>query len=164
MQQTSKYQFNLVDATDDFSPAPLNQNMEKVENALTALDVDLTEGLETVADVIATFSANLGSGGHTCRLAFGTYQGTGQYGQNHPNTIQVGFTPVLFFLDCLEQRKEHLIMVLRPMDDAGSLETYNIPFTWLDNGVRWYCAEGDGQQRNDSQNTYAYLILGYSAS
>ena len=33
MQQTSKYQFNLVDATDDFSPEPLNQNMEKVEEA-----------------------------------------------------------------------------------------------------------------------------------
>ena len=34
MQQTSKYQFNLVDTTDDFSPEPLNQNMEKVEEAL----------------------------------------------------------------------------------------------------------------------------------
>ena len=34
MQQTTKYQFNLVDATDDFSPDPLNQNMEKVEEAL----------------------------------------------------------------------------------------------------------------------------------
>ena len=153
MQQTTKYQFNLVDATDDFSPEPLNQNAQKTETLIAGLETDLAEVI-----------ANLGSGGHNCRLAFGTYQGTGQYGQNHPNTIQVGFTPVLFFLDCLEQRKEHLIMVLRPMDDAGSLETYNIPFTWLDNGVRWYCAEGDGQQRNDSQNTYAYLLLGYSAS
>ena len=70
---------------------------------------------------------------------------------------------MLFFLDCLEQRKEHLIMVLRPMDDAGSLETYNIPFTWLDNGVQWY-SETASMQRNDQWGTYAYLLLGYSAS
>ena len=31
MQQTTKYQFNLVVATDDFSPDPLNQNMGKVK-------------------------------------------------------------------------------------------------------------------------------------
>ena len=34
MQQTSKYQFNLVESGDAFSPAPLNDNMEKVEAAL----------------------------------------------------------------------------------------------------------------------------------
>ena len=34
MQQTSKYQFKLIEGTDDFSPTPLNDNMEKVEEAL----------------------------------------------------------------------------------------------------------------------------------
>ena len=37
MQQTSKYQFNLVEGSDDFSPTPLNQNMEKVEELLSEL-------------------------------------------------------------------------------------------------------------------------------
>ena len=45
MQQTTKYQFNLVDATDDFSPTPLNQNMEKVEEELDSLTSALTQGL-----------------------------------------------------------------------------------------------------------------------
>ena len=93
MQQTSKYQFKLIEGTDDFSPTPLNDNMEKVENALTALDVDLTEGLETVADVIATFSANLGSGGHTCRLVFGTYQGDGAVRAEPPQHHSGGVHP-----------------------------------------------------------------------
>ena len=42
MQQTSKYQFNLVEGSDDFSPTPLNQNMEKVEEELIALSAALT--------------------------------------------------------------------------------------------------------------------------
>ena len=43
MQQTSKYQFNLVEGSDDFSPAPLNQNMEKVEEALETIAVTAAE-------------------------------------------------------------------------------------------------------------------------
>ena len=38
MQQTSKYQFNLVDATDDFSPDPLNQNAEKTETLIAGVE------------------------------------------------------------------------------------------------------------------------------
>lgn len=34
MQQTEKYQLNLIEKTDTFSPDPLNENMEKVEAAL----------------------------------------------------------------------------------------------------------------------------------
>ena len=43
MQQTSKYQFNLVEGSDDFSPTPLNQNMEKVEEALETIAVTAAE-------------------------------------------------------------------------------------------------------------------------
>ena len=32
MQQTSKYQFKLIEGTDDFSPGPLNDNMEMVDH------------------------------------------------------------------------------------------------------------------------------------
>ena len=50
MQQTSKYQFNLVDAADDFSPEPLNQNAQKAETLIAGLETDLTEGMEEVTD------------------------------------------------------------------------------------------------------------------
>ncbi len=36
MQQTEKYQFNLIETSDTFSPDPLNENMEKAEQALSA--------------------------------------------------------------------------------------------------------------------------------
>lgn len=42
MQQTEKYQFNLIEGSDPFSPEPLNQNTEKVEGALMAQAADMT--------------------------------------------------------------------------------------------------------------------------
>ena len=48
MQQTSKYQFNLVEGSDDFSPTPLNQNMEKVEEVLDDME-DAIDGVMEAA-------------------------------------------------------------------------------------------------------------------
>ena len=36
MQQTAKYKFNIIDPSDDFSPKPLNENAQKLEDALIA--------------------------------------------------------------------------------------------------------------------------------
>lgn len=36
MQQTTRYQFNIIDTSDAFSPTPLNDNAEKLEAALIA--------------------------------------------------------------------------------------------------------------------------------
>ena len=78
MQQTTKYQFNLVDTTDDFSPAPLNQNMEKVEEKLGGLEESLATVMETVD-------------GH--KLAVGSYRGSGG-----TKNVSVGFKPVMVII------------------------------------------------------------------
>ena len=44
MQQTTKYQFKLIEGSDDFSPQPLNDNVEKVEE----LFQDMAETVEAV--------------------------------------------------------------------------------------------------------------------
>ena len=95
MQQTTKYQFNLVDATDDFSPAPLNQNMEKVEEELSGLSTALTQGLEEVEDSIsaledsvdtqlAAVAANLGAAGRTPASPGAAIPGRMPMGQEAP--------------------------------------------------------------------------------
>ena len=63
MQQTEKYQFNLIEGADDFSAEPLNQNMEKAEAVLTDLSLRV-------------------------RLVSGTYTGAGGYGEDHPNVLE----------------------------------------------------------------------------
>lgn len=43
MQQTDKYKLNLVEKDDVFSPDALNQNTQKVENALAAAETALDQ-------------------------------------------------------------------------------------------------------------------------
>ena len=56
MQQTTKCQFNLVDTTDDFSPAPLNQNAQKTEAALVAMEESLTGQIEEMEGSLASLA------------------------------------------------------------------------------------------------------------
>ena len=52
MQQTKNYKLNLIETSDTFSPAPLNENAEKTEAALAALhaaDTALTGAVSAAA-------------------------------------------------------------------------------------------------------------------
>ena len=73
MQQTSKYQFNLVEGSDDFSPTPLNQNMEKVE-----------EQFDVVAEALAALEG---------AYVTGTYTGNGKTMAQGGQLIETGFPP-----------------------------------------------------------------------
>ena len=42
MQQTTKYQFKLIEGSDDFSPQPLNDNVEKVEELISGVEAAYT--------------------------------------------------------------------------------------------------------------------------
>lgn len=84
MKQTEKYQFNLVEPSDTFSPDPLNQNMEAVEQALDGLSGRNDDGDARAAALEARL-ARL----EQHRFATGTYKGVGGTEQ----TVYVGFTP-----------------------------------------------------------------------
>ena len=45
MQQTETYQLNLIETSDTFSPAPLNENAQKLESALTAARTEAAAGI-----------------------------------------------------------------------------------------------------------------------
>ena len=75
MQQTTKYQFKLIEGSDDFSPQPLNDNVEKVEQALTEFEAALEEVQEAT---------------QVLPYATGTYTGDGS---TTNRTITLGFKP-----------------------------------------------------------------------
>lgn len=177
MQQTSKYQFNLVDTTDDFSPAPLNQNMEKVEEELSGLSTSLTQGLGEVEDSItaledsvdgqlAAVMANLGTAGKTARIAWGTYLGDDNCGPEHPSTLTCDFYPVLVLIQGHSTGGTGNASTAVLLRGAGWVETIyqggrDITITWTSNGVSWYCPDDQFGQLNYGGNQYTYLILGY---
>ena len=153
MQQTSKYQFNLVENGDDFSPAPLNQNMEKVE-----------EKFESVEETLADLVSGLGSGGHTCRIAWGSYTGTGAFGAASPNSLTFDFCPVAVFVGA-QQRTDFSSwpgVFLRPCPTSRpDIGGKTMTVTWTDNGLSWYQTEHGDWQNNSAGYTYYYVAVGY---
>lgn len=77
MQQTEKYQFNLVESTDAFSPAPLNENMELVEMQFQAVE------------------AAYGAGSGNARIACGSYS----LMSDQAYTLKTPFQPMLVVLN-----------------------------------------------------------------
>lgn len=83
MKQTQQHQFNLIETTDTFSPEPLNQNMETLEQALSQL-----AGRNDTGDAqAAALDKRITS-------LEGHYFVTGTYtAGNTEMTVYLGFTP-----------------------------------------------------------------------
>ena len=153
MQQTSKYQFKLIEGTDDFSPTPLNDNMEKVEEQFEAVEEDL-----------ANLAAAVGTHGETARIAFGSYVGTGTYGASSPNTLTFGFAPAVVVLTAATSNYQDPTLLLRPMPTLpGPDGSIAIQMTWGENGLSWYAGNSAISQGNADGTTYYYVAIGCEA-
>lgn len=179
MQQTSKYQFNLVDGSDDFSPAPLNQNAQKTETLFEGLEEDLaaletslgqsmTDLEDSVDESLASVLAAVGSGGHNARIAFGSYTGTGKRGSGNPNTLTFDFVPVLVFVGTSGSTENGNFpgVFFRGMNRGHSCTnvldlSYYISVSWTGTGLSWYSNLDQFHQMNASDTQYDYVAIGY---
>lgn len=75
MQKTETYKLNLIEMDDTFSPQPLNENAQKLEDALSG-------AVDALDRRVAALEAH--------KLVTGSYTGTGG-----AKTIPLGFDPVL---------------------------------------------------------------------
>lgn len=136
MQHTEKYQFNLIEGADDFSPQPLNQNTQRTEALLAG----------------------------RARLAAGSYTGTGQYGEDHPTVLEIPDAerppsvimvshPEGFFKAVLVRGMEKYCVWWE------NYRTHNIEVTWTDKGARFYSTESDAYQLNNKDRAYYYAVL-----
>ena len=164
MQQTSKYQFKLIEGTDDFSPAPLNQNTQKAEAILTGVEVALANGLETVEEGLEELKAGLGSGGHNARIAYGSYTGTGTYGASNPTVFPCDFYPLLVVVEWQNYQYGHPLVLLNgvvtmPTVYGGSYS--NVSVSWAARQVSISSTVAADVQFNMQGEAYHYMILGY---
>lgn len=136
--------------------------MEDFNEAMSNIE-DGIEGAksEAKADVAALTTA-IGTKGKTCRIATGSYVGTGSGGQNGANTLTFDFTPLVVFVagpaDVSNQ-----IMVW-PCPYANNRASIDARVQWSDHSVSWYCI-GNGTdvrayQCNVEGVTYYYAALG----
>ena len=155
MQQTSKYQLNLIAGTDDFLPDTLNENMEKLEEALNQ-EAELREG---VAETLTALAANVGTAGKTARITWGSYTGTGTYGASAPTVFSCDFYPLVLFVQYAGfQMSDPLLLV----NGATSYTMYQTgTAVWDNRAVKIYSNESADTQFNYAGAIYQYVILGY---
>lgn len=82
MQQTEKYKFNLIEPSDPFLPDGLNENTQKIEDALTAHENTVEQRLT----VLEGHKVALGSYTGTCR-------DTTEAEQTKEQFVYLGFRP-----------------------------------------------------------------------
>ena len=118
--------------------------------------------------VIGTRGGVVGGGGNT-RIAYGSYNGTGQYGESHKNSLSFDFTPVAVFVGALNDTSDTAFpgALFRGMNQGHSCYSYTygqaeLPLTWQAQGVSWYSTSDQYHQMNARGITYYYVALGYS--
>ena len=110
MQQTTKYKLNLIEKSDTFSPDPLNQNTQKVENALSAATAHTDAGDRAEASARASADAALAqrvTALEAHHIYVGTYTGNGS--TTDGQTINLGFTPAAVLLCNYNTQNFHML-------------------------------------------------------
>ena len=169
MKRTTNYALPDWEKSDFIQMSDFNDLTQKTDAALKA-NADAAGGKADGAATSAALAAltkNLGAAGHNCRIAFGSYTGTGTYGSANPNTLQFDFYPVLVFIGDMDATssprnptvflRDRIKVCAGPAAGNGLLVA-----TWSDNALSWYCrSDNDYYQLNGSGKLYRYAVIGY---
>ena len=141
---TEHYQLHQWEGSDPFLRTDFNEDLAKIDTAL------------------------VGKG--NCRIATGSYAGTGEYGKSHPNTIQLPFPAQIVLLDVstchnFNSTPEYYFLFQQAAefmpDDTSNGSNV---LTWSDSAVSWYYtdshSDGPFYQFNKSGKAYQYIIIG----
>ena len=149
---TTNYQLNQWEAGDQVLRTEFNQDNQKIDTALKNHDDEIT-GLEAAV----VLKGN-------CQIAYGSYQGSGQSGSEHPTSLTFANKPVLVLIQeevNTDDRDLKLRMVRGSQWAVGMDENYTweITVSWTEHGVQWYSDHSAGTQFNASGVTYHYAAF-----
>lgn len=95
------------------------------------------------------------------RTEYGTYKGTGQYGDGHPNKITVPFDlQIVIVAGRYAGRYGFLTILIKDMDRATIDLREGVIVSWTNNSVSWYSTVSASSQLNESGTTYYYFAIG----
>ena len=84
MNQTPNYQLNQWEKTDRIQMEDFNADNAKIEAAIKNLETSTAQALAAAGN---------------CKIAVGSYVGTGTYGASNPTRISFEFQPLMILLD-----------------------------------------------------------------
>ena len=171
MKKTDNYSLPQWEKQDFIKMEDFNDAFGKTDAALKANADAAATGLNAEiaarGEAIAALGKNLGAAGHNCRIAWGSYTGTGTTGETSPNTLQFDFCPVLVLIGDTKATsaprnptvflRDRIKVCADPAGGNGLLVA-----TWSDNALSWYCRSDNAYyQLNGSGELYRYAVIGY---
>ena len=178
MKKTDNYSLPQWEKQDFIKMEDFNDAFGKTDAALKAHDTALKANADAAAtglnaeiiargEAVAALSKNLGAAGHNCRIAWGSYTGTGTTGETKPNTLQFDFYPVLVFIGDTKATsaprnptvflRDRINVCADPVGGNGLLVV-----TWSDNALSWYYRSDNAYyQLNGNGELYRYAVIGY---
>lgn len=104
-----------------------------------------------------------------CRVVSGSYVGTGQVGPDAPCRLELGFKPMILFLNTAGGTNNYATVCwFAPIEQPYSgTPYYTRHVTWDDTGVSWYLTALNPSENtpefqfNEEGHTYTYTALGY---
>ena len=151
MQQTENLKLNIIEGGDAVSPEPINENMALLEAAI-----------EEKGSAIEAVAASLGSGGKTCRIAWGSYVGTDTYGPSGPCSLTFDFRPMVVMVRVNQFRNHSTFIRAATSGETTYASGSALVASWGDHSVQWYSTESAIIQNNFQGYTYHYVALGYA--
>lgn len=147
MEHTATYGLTQWDGTDRIQMADFNSDNLKLEQALT------------------TLAAQAGN----CRIAAGSYTGTGTYGSGNKNTLTFDFVPMAVILDThtvsgYNSVPQYYILFQGCTEGFSFGHNDHLTVAWSGRTVTWYFGKSDSSgakyQFNTKGQTYHYIVIG----
>lgn len=163
METTTNYKLPQWVKADQIKMDDFNGAFGKIDTALKA-NADAAASAASAERVTAL--EQKWERGKVCRVAWGSYTGTGTYGKDHPTTLSCDFTPVMLAVYNRDSNNITPVFAFRDMTEFGFNSSGGVnTVTWGERGVSWYVNSGNTMSTNYQFNTagatYHYLIIGY---
>ncbi len=161
MQKTKNLKLDLLEPTDSVSSAPLNANAVAVDAAVTADRAANAERADALQAGIDALAANLGSVGHNCRFATGSYMGKNVCGASNPTVIRFDFYPVLVIVLQNHSGSTNCIpaFIVRGSKNQTIASSRTATLAWTDRSVSFYSKTAFDQMNADQP--YVWLAFGW---
>ena len=150
MQKTTNYNLNQWEAVDPVRREDFNADNAAIDAALGML------------------FANVGSGGSNCRVEWGSYTGTGTFGDAKPTALTFAFKPLLLVIcsSNFEADAHGPTLLIRGQTvgipvcgTSGSTEGV-MQLLWENDGIFWFAMKSSAHQNNQANAVYHYVVLG----
>ena len=136
-----------------------NYNLPQWEDTDRVTRTDVNAAMSTIDAAIA--------GVGNCRVAYGTYTGTGTFGNSSPNTLTFDFEPKLVIVQSINSAtftpgSDYILSILFLMRGVRLYycgDNSSNYISWSGNSVSWYGGTAVGQLNKNGFN-YIYVAIG----